>query len=143
MYPENRHLTMNGFLSSRLSCYSLIWMFHNRFLNCNVSIFHEGCFLFVYNGVFSSNEQVLNKVIRATEVVTVYRRGASNVLNEVFPLNPESSYSLILLYIMFGQFSTLCIILNKYLCHNTCKYSGLWLKFAKLCRSKIIRIGSK
>ena len=118
-------------------------MFRNRFLNCNVNIFHERCFLFVYSGVFSSYEQVLNKVIRATEVVTVYRGGASNVLNEVLPLNPESSYSLILLYIMFGQFSTLCIILNKYLCHNTCKYSGLWLKFAKLYRSKIIRIGSK
>ena len=106
MCPERKYLIVNAFLSSQLSCCSLISMFRNRFLSYKI-IFNQRCFLFVYNGIFSSCEQALNKGILATEVVTVYVRGVSYALNEVFPQNLESSYSLILLNIMFCQFLTL------------------------------------
>ena len=99
-------LNYERFFLGTVHLLSLIWMFHNRPLNHKINRLHERCLRIVYDDNCSSCEELLitdsssfsihhrSLQFLATEMFRVYKGSASDVLNEVFPLNPDTSYSL-------------------------------------------------
>ena len=74
-------------------------MFHNRSLNHKINRLHERCLRIIYNDGHSSYDELLNLdnsvsmhhrnlQMLATEMLKLYSRSATNVLNELFPLQP-------------------------------------------------------
>ena len=74
-------------------------MFHNRSLNHKKNRLHERCLRIIYNDGHSSYDELLNLdnsvsmhhrnlQMLATEMLKLYTRSATNVLNELFPLQP-------------------------------------------------------
>ena len=74
-------------------------MFHNRSLNHKINRLHERCLRIIYNDGHSSYDELLNLdnsvsmhhrnlQMLATEMLKLYTRSATNVLNELFPLQP-------------------------------------------------------
>ena len=74
-------------------------MFHNRSLNHKINRLHERCLRVIYNDGHSSYDELLNLdnsvsmhhrnlQMLATEMLKLYTRSATNVLNELFPLQP-------------------------------------------------------
>ena len=97
---------MNAFFPSQRNYCRLTWMFHNRSLNHKINRLHERCLPVIYNYCHSSYDELLNLdhsvsiyhrniQILATEMFTVYTGAVVDILNEVFPLKPPSSYNLI------------------------------------------------
>ena len=75
-------------------------MFHNRSLNHKINRLHERCLRIIYNDGHSSYDELLNLdnsvsmhhrnlQMLATEMLKLYTRSATNVLNELFPLQPS------------------------------------------------------
>ena len=80
-------------------------MFHNRSLNHKINRLYERCIRVIYNDSYSSYDELLNLdnsvsihhrnlQILATEMFRVHNGSATDILNELFPLKPPSSYNL-------------------------------------------------
>ena len=93
------------FFHHNLIIVPLLGCFHNRSLNHKMNRLHERCLCVIDNDGHLSYDELLNLdnpvsiphrdlQILATEMFRVYIGSANDILNEVFPLKPPSSYNL-------------------------------------------------
>ena len=105
MNTEKKHLIVNVFFPPQFNYCPLTLMFHSRSLNHKMNRLHERCLCVIDNDGHSSYDELLNLEnpvsiphrdlqILATEMFRVYTESATDILNEVFPLKPPSSYNL-------------------------------------------------
>ena len=82
---------MNPFFRSQFSCYPLMWMCCNRFLNTKIKWLHEQCLLIVDNDKKSNFNELLEK----DDYVSIYRQNLQNLAVEMFKFSGGLSLEII------------------------------------------------
>ena len=105
MRIEKRKVVMNAFFTSQFSYCPLVWMCHSRTNNSIINMLYERCLRIIYNDKQSSFTELLNKESSvsihikniqklATEMFKSYKRLSPPIMDNVFKLRTEKSYSL-------------------------------------------------
>ena len=80
MSTNQTQLLMRSFILSQFSYYPLIWMYHSRKMNNQVSKLHECPLRLVYNNKNPSFRELLEK----DNSVTIHERNIQVLLTEIF-----------------------------------------------------------
>ena len=105
MSIEKRKVVMNAFFTTQFSYCPLVWMCHSRTNNSKINMLHERCLRIIYNDKQSSFTELLNKNSsvsvhikniqkHAIEMFKSYKGLSPPIMDNVFKLTTENSYSL-------------------------------------------------